>query len=101
MTIPGLEIPAPLVRHPLPWNFSGHGTSLLDAKGATVSVAWENPPDVSWLFTAAPELAIALVTTTEALVFALERYEPGTNPEQTAAVSLALTALAKAKGEKG
>lgn len=52
-----------------------------------------------FFFSAAPELADALVDVTQALVDGLEVHAPGVDPLQHVAVQKALAALAKARGE--
>ncbi len=97
MKVPGLELADVLGVHPLPWTPDVVCRSIRDANGVVVPISVSRSLRV--VCEAAPELASALVSVTQALVDGLEVHAPGIDPLQHAAVQQALAALAKARGE--
>lgn len=96
MKVPGLEVPRLFRAHPAPWRLDEEHCAVRDASGVEL-------PDVTgalWRWgLAAPLLAEALVSVTQALVDGLEVHAPGIDPLKHPCVEKALAALAKARGE--
>ncbi len=99
MKVPGLEAPDVLQQYPLPWTLEEDVAGKKYRAGNGVVIMNDAALRLRVLCEAAPELAGALVSVTQALVDGLEVHAPGVDPLQHAAVQQALAALAKARGE--